>query len=243
MSQVETYFIPPGEVSAVSDVIDLAGDEGNHLVAVRRAKAGDELYLIDGEGKAYKGSVLDTVKKKARIRIIEEIDGWNSPTALIALGLGILKADSFLTAIDSAVQLGVSSIVPLKTDYTIAKWSDTRMNRGKNRIKASAKQCCRAEFPKLENQHLIEQWCIECKTFPVKILFSQDGRQAMPESLDKHTEIAVAIGPEGGFSTSEKEVFRDYGFYEYKLGRTRLRSETAVASALAVIQALIQENN
>ena len=231
MSQVEVYLADPALIDTEQSRAVLRGDEAHHLLRVRRARPGDELMLIDGIGTAWPGKVMEVDREEATISIGAALPQWNEPPIHVHLGLGLLKSDHFSEAVNLAVQAGVGSITPLDTRYSIAGWSSNKQGRAERLAITAAKQCGRGAVPPLHPVQPLQEWCIQGNDIRHRILLDAEGGP-LPR-LQQNDRIALAIGPEGGFHEDEIAMLQSAGFTRVRLGRRRLRSETAVAVGVA----------
>ncbi len=239
MAQIEVYYTDPASINPDNRSAVISGDEAHHLLRVRRGRTGEELKIIDGLGTAWDAKIVEINDGEAFLELFEKYDNCREPPCKIKLGLGILKIDHFLDAVDLAVQLGVSEITPLKTEYVNQRLNDSRLAKIRKRVLAATKQCGRGLVPPLLEPQLLEHWSIEQKESEKKLIFVQGGTGDISQ-INPGENISVAIGCEGGFSGNEKDFMVQNGFTPISLGPRRLRSETAVASALSQIGSLLE---
>lgn len=227
MAQLEVYIVDPASIDPARNTALLEGDEAHHLLRVRRARPGDEVMLIDGMGTAWPASFQQADSISAILNIGDPLPAWNEPGLTVHLGLGLLKADHVSDAINLAVQAGVASVTPLETRYSVAGWTDKKASRAERIARTAAKQCGRGLVPPLHPVQPLDKWCIEVREITHRILLDGDGGP-LPE-MNPGEQVALAIGPEGGFHNEELGMLEDAGFQRVRLGDRRLRSETAVA--------------
>ncbi len=234
MAQIEVYYAQPEHIDTESQRARLVDQEAHHLFRVRRSRPGEQVMLIDGLGTGWKARVLFLDRNEALLELEERMEDWREPPVHVTLGLGVLKSDHFETAVDLCVQAGVREIIPLFSRYTVAKWAEYRAARCERIALAAAKQCGRGLVPPLRSAQPYDTWCIQEKASDLKLVLDADG-EPFP-CPPKGKNIAIAIGPEGGFASEEVELFAEHGFRRVRLGARRLRSETA--AVLAVAQAV-----
>ena len=231
MAQIEVYYAPPDQIDSQAGRVRLLDQESNHLIRVRRARPGEQVMIIDGLGSAWSARLLSGDAKEATLELGKHFERWNEPPVQVKLGLCVLKSDHFETAINLCVQAGVHTISPLYSRFTVAKWPDYRAERCERIALSAAKQCGRGHLPPLEPAQPFDQWCIKEEASDLKLLLDQDGEPFPCPPVGQN--IAIAIGPEGGFADEEIEVLVQRGFRRVRLGARRLRSETAAALAVA----------
>ncbi|MBD3165216.1 RsmE family RNA methyltransferase [bacterium] len=234
MAQIEVYHADAEAIRFEQREAVLSGSEAHHLLRVRRGKPGDVIRVVDGAGNAYEGRLRSVEGEQARIELTSHESNWNEPPAPLHLGCGLLKGDAMFQALDHAVQGGATAVTPLSSRYSIAKWNEKKHARGRRVLHAGMKQCGRGLCPTLHPAKPYHEWCIEQAEAGIRVLFDQDGDD-LPDLSDAGT-VSVAIGPEGGFSTQEVDRFVEQGFRLVRLGPRRLRAETSVIAALAVMR-------
>ena len=233
MAQLEVYRIDPGEVDSARGEGLLTGDEAHHLLRGRRARPGDEIMVIDGNGTAWPATLLEADRSTARLTLGAPIDRWREPPIEVHLGLGLLKADRFGEAVNLAVQAGVGAITPLECKHSVGGWSANKQERTQRIALTAAKQCARGLVPPLHPPQPIAEWCIQQADCKHRFLLDPEGDPA-PE-IAPGERVALAIGPEGGFHEEEFTILREAGFRPLSLGVRRLRSETAAVVAVAMM--------
>src|SRR5712671_4390718 len=142
------YFYSPHEkITATSVLID--GDEFAHLVHVMRKKEGDEICVVDGNGRAYDVR-LESIEKKTATGIIHRAhEHFHEPARNITLAAGILKNPSkFDFLVEKVTELGVKEIFPLRTERTIPHHAKT--DRWQKLALAAMKQCGRSYLPRVK---------------------------------------------------------------------------------------------
>jgi len=156
----------------------------------------------------------------------------------ITLALSIFKFDHMEWAIEKCTELGVSRIVPViarRTDSHLATAAAKRLDRWQRIALAAAQQSRRSAPPEiLPPVKLREVLGIQAAS---RIVLSESETELMLGEVAASGEIALAIGPEGGWTEEERQLFRESGWTSASLGKTILRAETAAIAALAVVMA------
>jgi 16S rRNA (uracil1498-N3)-methyltransferase len=162
--------------------------------------------------------------------------------------LAIVKFDRYEWALEKATELGVEEIVPLaaeRSEKGLIAAAGKRADRWNRILAESARQARRLRIPVLSDA---AKTCTAFResTPPLKLLLSErSGVNPLREILEpviavrREQEaacVAIAIGPEGGWTDAEFESAGDCGFVEAALGANILRTETAVCAALAAVQ-------
>lgn len=224
----------------------LPGDEAAHALRVLRIRTGTAVAVFDGRGHEYYGVVSETARADVRIDVGDPVAA-PAPEATVAvtLAMSVLKGDHMDGVVRDATMLGVHAIAPLVTARS--ETSLAVLERGARRARwqriavSSAKQCGRAVVPEIHEPVRVEDWlaaaegqerlvCVE----PSAALASVQARDvARPPS----GAIAVAVGPEGGWSEEELAALSAAARC-LRLGGRTLRAETAPVVVLSALFAV-----
>ena len=157
----------------------------------------------------------------------------------------LVKGEKMDLVLQKATELGVSEIVLLETERTIAKIKDeSKLGRFRKILKEAAEQSKRTRIPTL-NKVLTINKLNEIKA-DVKLI-AYKGEQGSSKSFNDELKalkpgksVAIMIGPEGGFSEKEVQEANKLGFTSVGLGKRILRAETASFYALSVISNFVE---
>jgi len=214
----------------------LTGSHAQHLARVLRARVGQE-FDVAVNGKVRRGRVISTADQRVEFELGEEVAESAAPNIILALS--IFKFDHMEWAIEKCTELGVSRIVPViarRTDSHLATAAAKRLDRWQRIALAAAQQSRRSAPPEiLPPVKLREVLAIQAAS---RIVLSESEIELMLSEVAASGEIALAIGPEGGWTEEELRLFRDSGWISASLGKTILRAETAAIAATAVVMAL-----
>lgn len=235
----------------------------NQIRNVFRLKAGDSVVLFDGSGFDYECTILGlgqndedyvtfSIEKNAPSRFMPDRDGRE-----ITLCAAVVKKDTFEWIVEKATELGVSKIIPIMAERSEKKnLNEVRLK--KIAIEAS-EQSGRGNVPMIHSIITLgecQKWITERKIpaivfhtegplFGSSVLLDglQEGRgedstivSTFPkESASNNDALGIFIGPEGGWSNAEIELFHANNMPIFSLGPQVLRAETAVVSALSLI--------
>jgi 16S rRNA (uracil1498-N3)-methyltransferase len=222
------------------DTAAIEGDAAHHLGRVLRAQQGQLYELSDGH-RVRLGRIEKVARDRVDFVLLEEIPA-HSPSIDVTLLLSIVKFDAFEWAIEKAAELGVSTIVPLaaaRSEKALLAAAGKRAERWQKLLAEASQQSRRVRVPALESVSQPAQAFSAHATGAVKILLSEQPeapslRQVL-QGQPAHEKAVVAIGPEGGWIDAELAAAQTRNFREASLGKLILRTETAVAAALASI--------
>ena len=230
------FYAPPSAFKGQRVV--LPKDEVRHARAVLRAREGDEIVVVDGQGGWHRVTINHLSPDQAIGTVQETRRDVGEPDVHLTVGLGLLtKRSRYETFVEKAVELGARRIVPLHTAHTEP---DTfRYERIRNVMVAALKQCRRSRLPDLSGPQTLDG--VLGATEADRRIICDGGKAARPlsQALDgagAGARVLVLIGPEGGFSEAEVDTAVNAGCAPASLGPRRLRAETAgIAATNAVM--------
>ena len=225
---------------AVGQVFLLPAAVAHHTIRVVRLAVGDALTLFNGTGGEYAATLMRAERNVVDVRI-ESFDPVERESPLpVTLGQAIATNDAMDYAVRKAVELGVAAIQPLVTERSAplpsGERGDRRLAHWKGVAVAACEQCGRNRIPPIEAPKSWRDWLAVWKGTGIVLVPGAASSLAMLSS--PVPPVALAIGPEGGFSEREIDAARSAGFHAVSFGPRVLRTETAAAAALAAMQTL-----
>ena len=218
--------------------------ESHHIISVLRLKKDDKLTLTDGEGSIYHALINDINKKTVKGKILKEEYYKPDRNFKIHLALPLIKNNRLKIALEKSVELGVDELTPIKFDKSIK--SSINHDKLLSSIHSACKQSMRAYFPKLNSLKTFSDW-YDKESVNVVCVINSD--RTIYEQLDliknsskNNNKINLIVGPEGDFSEHEKKIINERNFIKVNLGRTILRTETAIVSLISIINELLINN-
>lgn len=211
----------------------------HYLTHVLRQKNGDPSILFNGEGGEYE-AIIELEKKKVILKIntYRSVDRESSCT--IHLGQSLARGDRMDFVIQKATELGVSSITPLISEYSVVKLNEARSQKKIlhwNNIAISAsEQCGRTKIPIIYPPIPLEEWVLSSFS-GTSIIFDIAAKESC-KNIIKDTVFRIAIGPESGWDPHEILLLQTANFISCSLGPRILRTETAGMTAITILQSL-----
>ncbi|MBE5894615.1 MAG: 16S rRNA (uracil(1498)-N(3))-methyltransferase [Lachnospiraceae bacterium] len=242
---MQHFFVEPGQIFEKEKKILITGNDVNHIKNVLRMKIGEELSVSDGQsGREYRCGVAELGEDEivCELRFIKE-DNVELP-AKIYLFQGLPKADKMELIIQKAVELGVYEIIPVATKRAVVKLDEkkakSKIARWQGISEAAAKQSKRGIVPNVRPVMTMKEAILYAKDMDSKAIPYElaEGMQATKDwiaSLAGCENIAVFIGPEGGFAEEEIEMAVESGICPVSLGKRILRTETAGLTTLSIL--------
>ncbi len=219
----------------------IRGGEFHHLVHVLRQKKGDRFNVFDGRGREFAAILEEVGSGIAIAKIVDRIeDDYVEPCLDLVLAQGITREEKMGIIIQKATELGVSTIIPLKTERAIPRINEfkarTKRERWQRIATEATKQCRRKMIPDVKPPIPLSEFCKEPFDGLKLILWEEEGECRLSDVVKKGSRaIVITIGPEGGFSLNEIDDARRNGFISVTLGRRILRTETASIAALSIL--------
>ena len=214
----------------------LAGDAAHHLGRVLRAEPGQLYELSDGTS-VWLGKIEFAGKDQIEFSLVEPIPIINSSLDKTLL-LAVVKFDTFEWALEKATELGVNRIVPVaaaRSEKGLLAAAGKRASRWKKILLESSQQSRRVRLPVIEAVTTLKD-ALAASQSQLKLMLSEqpEARPLRKILRDRTADtVALAIGPEGGWTNPEFSAAEQAGFEEASLGSLILRTETAVTACLA----------
>lgn len=230
---------------------ELDGPEGKHAL-VKRMEVGESIDLGDGTGRRAVGTVHSLTDRGVIVRVEQLREEHTSPRIYLVQALA--KDGRDLLAIETATELGVYGVLPWSADRSIVRWKGERASKAhtkwQNTVTAAAKQSRRALIPEVYDLYsttdlmeLIKE--VTGQGSAVFILHEQATERlsalarTLVEAENLPEEIYLLVGPEGGISDREVQLFTEAGAHLALLGDEVLRSSTAGSAAMCTLNVVL----
>jgi len=195
---------------------------------VLRFRPGQEVILFDGHGQEKLYSLNELSKDHATLELITEFEA-KIPLREVYLFWSLLKKDKNDWVLQKATELGVSHFVPLLAERS--EKTGFNIERAQKIVIEAAEQCGRSDIPSIREPMLLQTALHE---FSGKLpMFVCEQHELIKPKTPNYQEVGVLIGPEGGWSESEKQLFVTQEVGRLQLGEFTLRAETACVTAVA----------
>lgn len=228
------------DTPVLGDRAELAGTEAQHLIKVMRAKLGDRITLFDGSGFEFPASVTRITRSTVELDVLARKALDRELAFSLVLGVALPRGDRQRWLIEKAVELGVTRIVPLRTERGVAQPVDRTLGRLRRTVVEASKQCRRNRLMEIEQPRSVEDFSLDAPADAIRLL-AHPVPLAMPiaSALPSETlrDVWLAVGPEGGFTDDELAALAK-GWQIVSLGPRTLRIETsalALAAALSLV--------
>ena len=217
----------------------LLGPNANHLFRVLRVKVGQE-FDVAADGVLRSAKVIFASHDQVEFELGAEVESAALPQ--VTVYLSIFKFDRMEWALEKLTELGVSHIVPMiaqRTEEHLAKAAAKRVERWRKIAREASQQARRIVPPEIAEPVALKKAIAQEQGSRI-VLSEVEEHQSLKAALREcKPPLALAFGPEGGWSETELELFKAAGWKPASLGHTILRAETAAIAALAVAMAEI----
>jgi len=216
---------------------------------VLRMKPGEEISVKNGcDDKEYRCGIEELGEDEIICRLWFVKEGGLELPSRIYLFQGLPKGDKMELILQKAVELGVYEVIPVASRRAVVKLDEKKaehkIRRWQQIAEAAAKQSRRGIIPRVREVMSFKEaaeysQCAQIRLIPYEL--AEENGQSMEKtksiisSLKPGEDVAVFIGPEGGFAEEEMEEALQKGLIPITLGRRILRTETAGMAVLAIL--------
>ncbi|GAB3349177.1 16S rRNA (uracil(1498)-N(3))-methyltransferase [Lysobacter tyrosinilyticus] len=231
---VDTALSPGAE-------LDLPEGVAAHLSRVLRLSIGDECVLFNGDGHDYLARIVTQDKRGLRVAVSGSQPVDNESSLRLVLLQGVARGEKMDLILQKATELGVASIAPLWSQRSEVKLdgarAEKRLAHWRGVVASACEQCGRARVPEVAAPVSLAAAVDALAAGGLRLILDPEGELALSQlSAQADTTVVLAVGPEGGWSPTDREQLRAAGFQGMKLGPRILRTETAGLAAIAALQ-------
>lgn len=223
------------------DSVILEGAAAHHLAHVLRLRPGARVTAFDGSGSERPMRVHEIDGERVVLAGDGDLAHTGAPALLIVVVQAMVKGDKMPRIVRACTELGVSRIVPVVTERTIARpvgeRSSARADRLARVASEAARQCGRADVPPVLPPELLGK-ALERLPAGLRIALWEEEDRPLADALPlaQPTTISILVGPEGGLTRSDVAIARGAGFVTASLGPRILRTESVAPAVLAILQ-------
>ena len=220
--------------------------ESHYLGHVLRLAPGDELVAFNGRG-AERVATIGSVQRRGAVLELRaaQVPLTESPLDLTLL-LALPKSDAMDLVVQKATELGVRTLAPAFTEFSVvrldAERSERRIDHWRKIARSACEQCGRHRPPTIAAPLPLAEALAALPAAVARFALDPAADRALDEQPAPTAGLVIAVGPEGGFGTSDWRRLDAAEFTRVALGRRILRAETAALAACAVAQSLWGDN-
>lgn len=227
-----TVLLRPEDLDG--DRVEIEGASYRHLFRARRLRAGVRLRVVDGEGRA-RWAVAEGIERRRAVLSLAGPAPDHEPDYHLCLEVAALRSERASWLVEKATEIGVHRIRFIATERTPRKYSPAALERLRRVARAAVEQSHRSRVPEIAG---VEPWSVVVadlsdldRAAVDRYVLDLDARQE--RWCPRGRSGIVWIGPEGGWSRSERQELEDLGCLAVTLGARTLRVETAAVVAVA----------
>jgi 16S rRNA (uracil1498-N3)-methyltransferase len=227
----------------------LKGEQAAHLARVLRAQPG-QVFDVVANGFLHRAEIVSANEHEVVFTLHEELEAESAlPVHLL---MAVFKFDHMEWGIEKATELGVARMTPViarRTEKHLAQAAAKRVERWRRIVREAAQQSRRSDVPEVDDPVTLkaalgmvsaEKKLLLAETEQENSLRSELGKSELAgQRVSELASVALAIGPEGGWTAEEMTLFSDGGWKPVTLGPRILRAETAAIAGLAVCAAML----
>jgi 16S rRNA (uracil1498-N3)-methyltransferase len=227
----------------ISATVKLSDNAAAHATRVMRLNVGDALTLFNGDGFDYDCELISVKKSEVLAQVNNSTKVKSESNLNITLLQGISSGDRMDIALQKAVELGVTKIIPIKTERSVVKLSqeraEKRLEHWQNVVISACEQSGRAIIPQVEAPITLPLWLASNQANDsMRITLDPTAALRLKELKKPDDNFELLVGAEGGLSNEELKLATQHGFIGVQLGKRILRTETAPLAAIAAMQTL-----
>lgn len=242
------FFVRTSQID--DECVTLLGDDAHHVSRSLRMAVGEEITVCDGEGKDYTCLLESFLPDRVIARVISSAPSHAEPPYLAEVYQALPKGDKLDSIIQKAVECGATRIIPFESDRCVvrvkADAEEKKTERRRRIAQEAAKQCGRGVLPTVGETLSFDAALASAASATLALFcYEGEGTEPLPRLLDARRttlfsgdtppRIAILIGSEGGFSSTEVESAKSHGMLPVGLGPRILRTETAASFVLAAL--------
>ena len=207
---------------------------------VLRLGPGAAVELLDDQGQRHQGTITAVQREQTRVELHGHQAPQAPPEAGITLVYGVARGHRTEWVLQKATELGVDVLRPCLCQRSVARprQPEQKLRRWQEVVAQAARQAQRANLPRLTPLAELEQALAAASTAPVRLVALPGGpplSAVQPQLRGGQQAVALAVGPEGGFTEQEQQQALALGYTPVGLGPNVLRTETAAVALVGLV--------
>ena len=253
------FFISPNQLRG--PVVRFDDDQAHQMRRVLRLWPGTRVLALDGQGWQYEVQLEEVSNSRVKGLVVTKSEAIGEPRVRLTLFQSLLQRDKFEWVLQKGTEIGVAEFVPVITRRSLVRDADdvgaNKLERWRRIIKEAAEQSGRGALPTISAAVSLDAVLAgrpspegqeslvpspsggglgrgSCALLAWEGETTRTLRQALGQT-NEVTDLALFIGPEGGYETAEVEAATAHGVTAFTLGRRILRTETAAVVGAALV--------
>ncbi len=231
------FFVPPESIRGTQ--VYFSPEQSRQIARVLRLERGAAVFVFDNSGWVYTVRLEQVSSRAAWGTIVGREKGQADPPFHITLYQSLVKGERMDWVLQKGTEVGISEFIPIITARTVVRRREKRA-RWKRILIEATEQCGRSRVPTLQDVQMFPHILQDLPTYDKVFLAhtSEDIprlREVLREQGGPPKQVALLIGPEGGFTQEEVEAAHGHTATIVHLGPRILRAETAGVIAAAIL--------
>ena len=201
----------------------------HQIARVLKLSPGEQVIVGRGDGKEALCNIIEVEKDLVTLGMCERRENDSEPKNAVVLCLALLKKDNFELALQKAIEVGAKEVVPLITERTV-KQGFVRARLEKI-VREAVEQSGRGVIPSLEEPLTFKDALFRANRMGTVFFCDPEAPMISSAGVRVKGTSYLFVGPEGGWTDTEREMAREIEAVFISLGRSTLRAETAATVA------------
>ncbi len=231
------YMYPTDTLTETT--LTIRSEEFRHMVQVLRMKVGDEFFAFNGNGYTYTARITSIDKKELTAEVTSKKLNPADPTKTLTVFHGLSKGEKMELVAQKITELGASALVAFESNYSNVTAKTHKVERLEKICISASKQCGRSTLVQTGEILTLPQIADKLSKYDFTIVFYEKEQietiSNVVDAYPKANNVAIIVGPEGGFAPEEIALLEERGAKVCTLGKRILRTETASIAATAII--------
>jgi 16S rRNA (uracil1498-N3)-methyltransferase len=238
---MELFYLEQADLNLPECTLDLV--ESQHIIQSLRKKTGDVLQITNGRGCLFSAEIV-SLKKAVTVKLTSLIRELQ-PQSELTIAVAFIKPSRFEFILEKGTELGVRRFIFFRSRY--ANYASSNTDRFEKILRSAMKQSLQLFMPEIQVFSKFDDFIEHCTDRYAEKFYAADAKSnsllgiLLKNGLNSRSHI-IAIGPEGGFTGEESDIFQHHHFLPVGLGPNRLRTETAAICASAILAQFVATN-
>lgn len=230
----ERFFVSP---LLDQNSVQIEGPEARHIAKVMRLKVGNQVILFDGENREAIAQITEIKKEQVRLSIESLAEVNREARCQVTIATALPKGDRLKFMVEKLTEIGVSTLLPVNFERSTVLPTKNTLDKMRRYVVEASKQCERNQLMKIA-EPASSQLILQSIEGPKWICRPKVKNELTNQIHENLQSLTICIGPEGGISSAEFEMFKNQQWLPVCFGPRVLRTETAaIYSATSVIAA------
>jgi 16S rRNA (uracil1498-N3)-methyltransferase len=242
------FFVSPGSI--LGERVLFPNETSHQIRRVLRLRAGEKVIVLDHSGKEYEVLLSSVGEAGVEGNILSAHACIAEPRSSLTLYLCLTQREKYEWMLQKCTEVGASRFVPVISSRSLVQKTNevqSKQERWERILQEAAEQCGRGTVPVLLPAVDFQGALAAAKSNSLRLIpWEGEHTLSLSQALEismrsERADVAILIGPEGGFSETEVRQAIASGFYSVTLGPRILRMETAAIVSTALVLHLLGE--